>query len=356
MDSRRSKVCGETACGFSTSPSDAKERAVSMRKLCCVAVLGLLFMSIEVVGGIKANSLAILTDAAHLLTDVGAFAISMLSLWASSWEANPRQSYGFFRIEILGALVSIQLIWLLTGVLVYEAVTRLVQETNDDVDGFFMVLVASFGFVVNIIMIFVLGHDHGHGHSHTHDHGHTHTHVHGHSHDHSHSHSHGHGHGHGDGGKAELLLEKSKKGRNINVQGAYLHVLGDLIQSIGVMIGGGLIWYEPKWKVIDLICTLVFSAIVLGTTIKMIRSILEVLMESTPREIDAKLLEKGLMQIEEVVGVHELHIWAITVGKALVSCHVRIRPEADDDMVLNKVIDYIWKEFHISHVTIQIER
>lgn len=338
MDSRRSKVCGETACGFSTSSSDAKERAASMRKLCLVAVLCLLFMSIEVVGGIKANSLAILTDAAHLLTDVAAFAISMLSLWASSWEANPRQSYGFFRIEILGALVSIQLIWLLTGILVYEAVTRLVQETNDDVDGFFMVLVAAFGLVVNIIMIVVLGH----GHRHTHGHG------------HSHSHNHGHSHGHGE--KAEQLLEKSKEGRNINVQGAYLHVLGDLIQSIGVMIGGGMIWYNPKWKVLDLICTLVFSVIVLATTIKMIRDILEVLMESTPREIDAKQLEKGLMQIEEVVGVHELHIWAITVGKALVSCHVKIRPEADDDMVLNKVIDYIWREFHISHVTIQIER
>ncbi|EOA23340.1 hypothetical protein CARUB_v10019420mg [Capsella rubella] len=334
MDSRRSKVCGETACGFSASSSDAKERTASMRKLCFVVVLCLLFMSIEVVGGIKANSLAILTDAAHLLTDVGAFAISMLSLWASSLEANPRQSYGFFRIEILGALVSIQLIWLLTGILVYEAVTRLLQETNDNVYGFFMVLVAAFGLVVNIIMIVVLGHDHGHGHGH--DHVHT--------------------HGHVMGGEAEQLLEKPKEGRNINVQGAYLHVLGDLIQSIGVMIGGGLIWYEPKWKVIDLICTLFFSVIVLGTTIKMIRGILEVLMESTPREIDAKQLEKGLMQIEEVVGVHELHIWAITVGKALVSCPVKIRPEADDDMVLNKVIDYIWREFHISHVTIQIER
>lgn len=344
MESRRSKVCGETACGFSISTSDAKERAASMRKLCFVVVSCLLFMSIEVVGGIKANSLAILADAAHLLTDVGAFAISMLSLWASSWEANPRQSYGFFRIEILGALVSIQLIWLLTGILVYEAVTRLVQETNDDVDGFFMVLVATFGLLVNIIMIVVLGHDHGHGHGHDHSH----SHVHGHGHCRGHSHSHGE--------KAEQLLEKSKEIKNINVQGAYLHVLGDLIQSIGVMIGGGMIWYNPKWKVIDLICTLVFSVIVLGTTIKMLRSILEVLMESTPREIDARQLEKGLMEIEEVVDVHELHIWAITVGKALFSCHVKVRPEADDDMVLNKVIDYIWREYRISHVTIQIER
>ncbi|KAL0772208.1 hypothetical protein Bca101_037359 [Brassica carinata] len=193
-----------------------------MRKLCFVVVLCILFMSIEVVGGIKANSLAILTNATHLLTDVAAFSISMLSLWASSWEANPRQSYGFFRIEILGALVSIQLIWLLTGILVYEAITRLIQQTNDDVDGFFMVLVAAFGLVVNIIMIVVLGHDHGNGHCHSH----------------SHNHEHGHGvhdHDHGHGDNDEQLLEKPKEGRNINVQGAYLHVLGDLIQSIGFL-------------------------------------------------------------------------------------------------------------------------
>ncbi|KAF8053669.1 hypothetical protein N665_1386s0003 [Sinapis alba] len=341
MDSTRSIICVETACGFSTSSSDdAKKRSESMRKLCFVVVLCILFMSIEVVGGIKANSLAILTDAAHWLTDVAAFAISMLSMWAASWEANPRQSYGFFRIEILGALVSIQLIWLLTGILVYEAITRLIQKTNDDVDGFFMLLVAAFGLVVNIIMIVVLGHDHGHCHSDNH--------IHIHSHDHLHV------HGHGD--NAEKLLEKSKERRNINVQGAYLHVLGDLIQSVGVMIGGGMIWYNPKWKIIDLICTLVFSIIVLGTTIKMLRSILDVLMESTPREIDAKQLEKGLMEIEEVVSVHELHIWAITVGKALFSCHVKIKQEADDAMVLSKVIDYIWREYSISHVTIQIER
>ncbi|KAF2616909.1 hypothetical protein F2Q68_00041918 [Brassica cretica] len=246
MDSTRNKVCGETSCVFSTSTSDTKERSASMRKLAIaiVVVLCILFMTIEVVGGIKANSLAILTDEAHLLTEVAAFAISMLSLWASSWEANPRQSYGFSRIEILGALVPVQLIWLLTGVLVYEAITRLIQQ-------------------INIIVIVVLGHDHDTGHCHSHDH--THVHVHDHE------------QGHED--NTEQLLEKPKERRNINVQGAHLHVLGDLIQSVGVMIGGGLIWYNPKWKVIDLI---------LWTTFKMIRSILEVLVESTPRDQAAR--------------------------------------------------------------------
>nr|AAQ82185.1 cation-efflux transporter [Noccaea caerulescens] len=373
-----SKVCGEAPCGFSDAKNvsgDTEERNASMRKLCIAVVLCLVFMSVEIVGGIKANSLAIMTDAAHLLSDVAAFAISLFALWAAGWEATPRQTYGFFRIEILGALVSIQLIWLLTGILVYEAISRLLTETSE-VNGFLMFAVATFGLLVNIIMAVMLGHDHGHSHGHGHDHeNHSHgvtvtTHDHDPTHDHDHDHDHDDGHGpsHGEdnqdeahGDVTEQLLEKpkqekEKKKRNINLQGAYLHVLGDSIQSVGVMIGGAAIWYNPKWKIIDLICTLAFSVIVLGTTINMIRNILEVLMESTPREIDATKLEKGLLEMEEVVAVHELHIWAITVGKVLLACHVNVTPQADADMVLHKVVDYIRREYNISHVTIQIER
>ncbi|KAG9444469.1 hypothetical protein H6P81_015809 [Aristolochia fimbriata] len=400
-----SKICAGAACGFSdaeTASRDAKERSTSMRKLLMAVSLCIVFMSIEVVGGIKANSLAILTDAAHLLSDVAAFAISLFSLWIAGWEATPRQSYGFFRIEILGALLSIQLIWLLAGILVYEAINRIIHDTGE-VQGFLMFVIAAFGLVVNIIMAVVLGHDHGHGHSHgDHDH-----HGHGdhehreqaHSHEREHDHEHAHGHGlsitthhhhntahskHKDGHNhvqtsvtqvvdidhhepllkpsddecKESVTPKGKQSKqwNINVQGAYLHVLGDSIQSIGVMIGGGIIWYKPEWKIIDLICTLIFSLIVLGTTIKMLRNILEVLMESTPREIDASRLEKGLCEMEGVVAVHELHIWAITVGKVLLACHVTITRDADADLILDKVVDYIKREYNISHVTIQIER
>ncbi|XP_044492797.1 metal tolerance protein 1-like [Mangifera indica] len=392
-----SMTCGEAPCGLANARAnskEAKERSDSMCKLLIAVALCVVFMSVEVVGGIKANSLAILTDAAHLLSDVAAFGISLLSLWATGWESNPRQSYGFFRVEVLGALVSIQLIWLLAGILMYEAIVRLISGT-EEVNGFLMFLVATFGLVVNIVMVFVLGHDHSHGHGRTHSHSHSHSHGPD-DHDPGFSHSHGktitvghhdhdeeHHHQHDENSKAELhhhseehyreeclhtedltkpLLSKpqgaqeEKKQRNINVQGAYLHVLGDSIQSIGVMIGGAIIWYKPKWKIVDLICTLIFSVVVLTTTIKMLRNILEVLMESTPREIDATKLEKGLLEMEEVVAIHELHIWAITVGKVLLACHVKIRPEANADMLLDNVVQYIRREYNISHVTIQIER
>ena len=207
-------------------------------------------------------------------------------------------------------------------------------------------------------------HHHGHeGSAHQHAHEDP-SHHHGHedpAHQHAHedpAHHHAHDH-HGD--HAEPLLDKpenaqEKKKRNVNIQGAYLHVLGDSIQSIGVMIGGAIIWYKPEWKIVDLICTLFFSVIVLGTTIKMLRNILDVLMESTPREIDATKIEKGLFEMEDVVAIHELHIWAITVGKILLACHVKIRPEANADMVLDNVVNYIRREYNISHVTVQIER
>ncbi|KAI3921533.1 hypothetical protein MKW98_013467 [Papaver atlanticum] len=359
------KICSGAPCGFSdagTLSKDAKERAASMKKLWISIALCVVFMTVEIVGGVKANSLAILTDAAHLLSDVAAFGISLFSLWASSWEATPRQSYGFFRIEILGTLVSIQMIWLLAGILVYEAIARMINDTGE-VQGFLMFLVSAFGLVVNLVMAVLLGHDHGHGvHGHDHSHGNNHSHdVHD-PHAHTHSHDHDHEHDHSDpllksseDGYTTMVVGKEKKKRNINIQGAYLHVLGDSIQSIGVMIGGAIIWYKPEWKIIDLICTLIFSVIVLGTTIGMLRNIMEVLMESTPREIDATMLEKDLCEMEEVIAIHELHIWGITVGKVLLSCHVKVTPDADADLVLDKVIDHIKKAHNISHVTIQIE-
>ncbi|KAI3871522.1 hypothetical protein MKW98_011577 [Papaver atlanticum] len=369
------KICSGASCGFSdagTLSKDAKERAAAMKKLWISIALcydhttdlvmednnGLKVGAGKIVGGLKANSLAISTDAAHLLSDVAAFGISLFSLWASSWEANPRYSYGFFRIEILGTLISIQMIWLLAGILVYEAIVRMINDTGE-VQGFLMFLVSAFGFVVNIVMAVLLGHDHGQVGGHGHYHG---EHGQGHNHSHEvhdpHAHSHGDDHEHHSDHSEPLLKssDKEKKKRNNNIQGAYLHVLGDSIQSIGVMIGGEIIWYKPEWKKLDLICTLIFSVLVLATTIRMLRNIMEVLMESMRREIDATKLEKDLCEMDEVIALHELHIWAITVGKVLLSCHAKVKPGADADLLLDKVVDHIKRVYNISHVTIQIER
>lgn len=420
--------CAATRCGLESvggMEQDEVERRASSKKLSRAVMICLFFMVVEIVGGLYANSLAILTDAAHLLTDVAGFALSLFAIWASGWEATPLQTFGFSRLEILGALGSILFIWLLTGILVFEAIKRLLTEVAP-IDGRLMFCIASVGLLVNLCMMVLLGHEHGHahghGHSHGHGHGHGHEHSHeddhgnGHSYDHGHGHSHddehvhshgsesqgthdgqhghsshkhntsrlyhahddheekqhdhhhkGHEHSHGSDSLGEPLLKKShsvslcrdlskkKPERNINVQGAYLHVLGDLLQSVGVMIGGAVIWYQPRWKVIDPVCTLIFSVLVLCTTLSMIRSIVEVLMESTPREIDAQAVERGLLGLPGVVEVHDLHIWAITVGKTLLACHIRVQPQVNTNEALQAVADYCERVFKISHVTIQVE-
>lgn len=400
-DAARMK-CAATRCGLESAGSlgkDEVERRESSRKLMKAVVICLFFMALEVAGGLYANSLAILTDAAHLLTDVAGFALSLFAIWASGWEATPCQTFGFSRLEILGALGSILFIWLLTGILVYEAIKRLLTEVAP-IDGRLMFGIAAVGLLVNLAMMYLLGHDgHAHGgHGHSHAHGHGHGHENEHSHDHGENHSDGHSHRHGrneqhstgDGDQGsghdhdhdhrehsdhgheqsdtleEPLLKSrsvhlsqdlsSKKGeRNINVQGAYLHVLGDLLQSVGVMVGGAVIWYQPSWKFIDPICTLVFSVLVLCTTLSMVRNIVEVLMESTPREIDTQALERGLLRLPGVVEVHDLHVWAITVGKTLLACHVRVQPQVNTNEALQAVTNYCERVFKISHVTIQVE-
>lgn len=143
---------------------EAKKRVRAVRKLSFAVGLCIIFIIGEVIGGVISNSLAILTDAAHLLSDIAGFAIALFAIYASGWEANPRQTFGYYRLEILGALISIQIIWLVTGVLVYEAIVRFIHP-DKNINGLIMFCVACGGLGINIIIMCTLGHE-GHGHSH----------------------------------------------------------------------------------------------------------------------------------------------------------------------------------------------
>nr|PNR59962.1 hypothetical protein PHYPA_002754 [Physcomitrium patens] len=350
-----------------TIEQDKIERENASKKLKKAMIFCIFFMCVEVVGGMYANSLAILTDAAHLLSDIAGFAISLFAIWASSWESTAIQSYGFFRLEILGALVSIQFIWLVTGMLLYEAFERLYDSNKDIVNGTVMFGIAILGLFVNIAMIVLLGHENYSfnigNHEHHHNHGHD-------SHENGSSNSYkNHKHDnfdesfdlHGDKDHEHDTSHKNTTAtvqhghNNLNLQGAYLHVLGDAIQSIGVIIGAAAIWYNPKWKIIDVICTILFSVLVLGTTIQMLKDVLHILMESTPHEINAQEVQYGLNELPNVVAIHELHIWALTIGKTLLTCHIQVSPNANYDEVLQNVVDYLEIKFKITHTTIQIE-
>ncbi|QCD88389.1 solute carrier family 30 [Vigna unguiculata] len=269
----------ETSCcsgcpfsGHENSVETSKESSKSAKKLCGLIVFYAIVMVVELVGGIKAHSLAVIGDAAHLLSDITGFSISLFAVWASGWEATPHQSFGYNRLEVLGALISVQLIWLISGYLIYEAVGR-------------------------------------------------------------------------------ILLQQA----SVNGKGAYLHVMADMIQSVGVMIAGAIIWAKPKWFIVDLVCTLIFSVLSLSATLPMLRNLYGILMESTPREIDISKLESGIRNIKGVQDVHDLHIWAITLGKLVLSCHVVAEPGISSIDLLGMIKHYCEKTYQIQHVTIQIE-
>jgi len=344
-----------------------------------------------------------MTDAAHLLSDVAGFLISIIAIWFGTMDATTRLSYGFHRAEVIGAVISVMLIWVLTGILVYEAILRIIDLSKPNstihTDGKTMTIVAVCGLAVNLCLMKILGHSHGghggggHGHSHggaapakrsspragyqalesAKDSGHSeegHDHAehqdHGHAHggdgghggeeDHGHSHEgedHGHSHeGHGD--------EKGGHGghgdseENINVRAAYVHALGDLVQSGGVCIAGGLIWYDKKWQLADPAVTILFSLMVMWTTWGIIKSSMSVLMEGTPEAFIPEDIEKDLRKIKDVTAVHDLHIWSLTMGKPSLSVHLSVTDHTDS--VLHIAQRLLREKYAIDHVTIQVEK
>ncbi len=256
------------------------------------------FMLIEVIGGWMANSLALISDAMHLFTDVGAFLLSLIALKIAHWPSTPSMSYGYHRAEILGALTSAVSLWALSGVLIYEAITRLFHPP--EVHGITVFIVAFLGLFANLIMMRVL---------------------------------------------------HSGQHHNLNVRAAYLHVLGDLLGSVGVIISGAILWLT-NWKPIDPIVTIIFSLQLLFISGKLIKKTVNILMEGTPEGIDIATVEKDLANLIGVKEVHDLHLWAVSSSVTALSVHlVTTQPDA----TLNAAHRLIADKYHIQHMTIQVE-
>lgn len=266
----------------------------SLRQALIIAVI---FMVVEVVGGYLANSLALLTDAMHMFTDVGALMVGLLVFRIARRPSTPMMSYGFHRAEILGALGSALSLWGLCAVLIYEAIKRLFAP--QPVEGPLMFVVAGAGLLANIWMI--------------------------------------------------VLLHGSQQ-HSLNLRAAYLHVLSDLLGSLGVLIGGALLWFT-KWNPIDPIVTLIFSLTILYGSWKVVKEAVCVLMESTPESINPEAIEAELLKIPGVKEVHDLHVWSVSSRKTALSCHlITNNPQA-----LGEAHRLIEKNFGIRHMTIQIE-
>ncbi|CEM07003.1 unnamed protein product [Vitrella brassicaformis CCMP3155] len=352
----------------------AKKNAAVARKLILASVICLIFMIVEIVGGFLAHSLALMSDASHILSDLASNLIGLFAIWLASQKGSTTMSFGYHRAEILGALGSVFIIWGVTAWLLYEAVDRVVHPAV--VDGQIMSITALIGVAVNLILTQVLqthshgightchGHDHGHAHDHGHSHGHAHhehgthtrdeggkievkVHEHHDSHDHSHDHAHDHSHDHGH--------QDKKQQKSMNLDAAYIHALGDLFQSLGVLIAALCIWYNPEWHLADPICTLIFSAFVMWTTTEIVREAVNILMEGTPEHIDLSQLQLDLSNIKGVVDVHDLHVWSLSVGSPALAVHIVAGEEPMARSILESATAVCQSKYDILHTTIQVD-
>ncbi|VDN06964.1 unnamed protein product [Thelazia callipaeda] len=286
------------------------------RSLITVAVLSAIFIVIEFTGGILAQSLAIMTDAAHMLSDLLSFIISIVAIRLARSQANYRFSFGYFRAEILGAAISIVIIWVLTSLLVLLAIQRVI---NDDynIDADTMIVTAAAGIVFNIIMGLVLRYFRS-----------AHPKM---------NHSH----------------HKSSD-VNINIQAAFIHVLGDFVQSIGVLTAA-IIIRVTGWKLADPICTFLFSVIVLITSVTVIRDVFIILMEGTPTNVSYCELQKDLLNIGGVRTLHSLHVWSLNGDTTSASVHLAIDEPEKATETLKAASNVMRFKHGIPIVTIQVE-
>ncbi|EPY77399.1 zinc transporter 3 isoform 2 [Camelus ferus] len=301
------------------------ERLQAQRQLCAACAVCCIFMAGEVVGGYLAHSLAIMTDAAHLLADVGSMMGSLFSLWLSTRPATRTMTFGWHRSETLGALASVVSLWMVTGILLYLAFIRLLHS-DYHIEGGAMLLTASIAVCANLLMAFVL-------------------------------HQAGPPHSHGSRGAEYAPLEEGPGETlplgNTSVRAAFVHVLGDLLQSLGVLAASVLIYFKPQYKAADPISTFLFSICALGSTAPTLRDVLRVLMEGTPRSVGFEPVRDALLSVPGVRATHELHLWSLTLTYHVASAHLAIDSTADPEAVLAEATSRLHSRFGFSCCTLQ---
>ena len=332
------------------------ENKVAMFKLKIISTVCCSFMIIEFICGYLAGSLAIMSDATHLLSDLAGFLISLFSLIVAMKPADRNFTFGYHRFEVLGALASILIIWGLTVWLLMAAIWR-IKHPNPIV-GFLMVCIAAGGLLFNIIMNRVLAYnpvvnsmDSGMGA------------IKKNSEDEIEINNLD---NNNDNNLKESLLDKNEIGQeeldhnlkaddNPVIRAAYIHILGDMIQSAGVLIAALIIYFfqdtHPGVRIVDPICTFCFAIVVLCTTFPVSRDCFYVLLESTPRDLDIESLYNDLGAIEGVISVHDIHLWNISIGRPSIALHIIC--ESPKDTL--KIATQTCKNYGIKHCTIQTE-
>ena len=339
-----------------------------LRRLYSATALCAVFLLVEAVGGYLAGSIAILSDAAHLFADLSAFAVAIGASHLPELPSSSQHTFGLKRMESLAALLSMVSLALVCVGLAWEATRRLFYLSDEgEVDGKLMTAIAAIGVGVNVSLAIVLGPE-----NHVHMPG-AGDHSHDHSHDHHDSGAHSHAHDHHVPNKTEdtpLLVERHHpdetdcdpehhhyggEERNVNLHAAYLHVMGDLAQSVAVLIAGIIIWLKPGWKVVDPIITLLFCALVFYSTLSVIRGSIAVLLEEVPPHVSWNQVHNNISSVQGVHGVHDLHIWSISDGVPALSVHCFVEPGNDTDQALRDIYAVCHRRHGIQHATIQFQ-
>jgi len=266
--------------------------------------LTLAFLVVELVAARLSNSLALFSDATHMVTDVAALAIAIFALHLGTRAHNAAKSFGYHRVEILAALSNALILWIIVAYIGFEAFNRF--RDPQVIDGFPMLIIGFTGILVNVTC-------------------------------------------------AALLARSSL--HSLNVQGAFLHVLADAIGSVGVLVGGSLVLFFG-WQIADQIISLFICVLILISSSKLIWNSVNVLLEGTPTDINLLELKQTIAASDGVIQVHDIHAWTLTSGYNAMTAHLVVKdtlPSSDREKLLDNLRHGIPNQFSIHHMTIQIE-
>jgi cobalt-zinc-cadmium efflux system protein len=277
------------------------DREAGRKRLLFVLGITAGFMVIEFVGGVLANSLALMADAGHMLSDVGALGLAVFALSLARRPPTPNKSYGYLRMEILAALANGVTLVVISLLILWQAWERF--RDPQPVEGGLMLTVAGAGLAVNII--------------------------------------------------AAMLLHGAS-GQSLNVRGAYLHVLGDLLGSVAA-IAAAVIILTTGWLAADPLMSCAVAVLILLGSWRLVRESVDILLEGTPRGLDIARVERAIAAVPGVGPVSDLHVWTLTSGVLAMSGHARIDDLRDYNRILADIHRAMHDEFGISHVTIQLD-
>ncbi len=273
------------------------------RRMALALVITLGFVVVEAAAGIIANSLALLTDAAHNLTDVIALALSWYAVRLTLRPANSGKTFGYHRAGILIALFNSTTLVLIALGIFYEAYQRLLNPPQ--VEAGLMTVVAAIAFVVNLVT---------------------------------------------------ALLVKQGSDRDLNQRSAFIHLAGDTLSTLGALVAGILIMLTG-WTILDPLVSVLIGLLIVWNAWLIIRESVEILLEGTPRDIDMRAMVAEIQQIDGVRGVHDLHVWSITQNMRALSAHVLVddEPISVGARIQRQINDVLLTQYNIAHATLQLE-